>query len=562
MNSENQPTPHPSVNVQSLTPGGLPAQSPPSARAANHLVNPDPSSMIELSSSQHEAESPPTPRGSILTDYWRKIGGGSLALSLLIHGGLIAIFIMVVYSTSVRPPDSELIITGHNKGKSAATEHSVQASDKKLSNMAKAASMAKIISTGKSFINLPPEHLETLDFPIIPTINGGLLGSNGPIIPGGKIGTGPPSPGDPRNANPLPTFFTSRCEKFKRLEKLKANGGTLECEKAVSVALEYLKSKQNPDGSWGTTNKGAMTGFALLCYLGRCETPESIYYGDNVTKGILYLIELSKKNPEGLIAEKIAGNSVPYEHGIATYALGEMYSLARLGSKPMPGMREAFENGVKAIIKYQHPDGSWVYGNGSYAESGREDLSVTGWQYQALKSAKLSGLKIDKLHSAIDSTIKYLQSKQTADGGFGTTNREGSYNQWNLTGVGVLGLQTLGKGHSSEIKKGIKFSHAIFTQSTPEWSSANLYAWYYYAQAFFQNGGPEWKQWNESAMPAILANQNKDGSWTPNLKPAQGGIAGGDGIYSTALCTLMLEVYYRYLQVGPNNMPQVFHQID
>ncbi|MEI6534658.1 MAG: hypothetical protein WCN98_04895, partial [Verrucomicrobiaceae bacterium] len=83
---------------------------------------------------------------------------------------------------------------------------------------------------------------------------------------------------------------------------------------------------------------------------------------------------------------------------------------------------------------------------------------------------------------------------------------------------------------------------------------------YYYAQAFFQNGGPEWKLWNETALPAILANQNKDGSWSPNLRPDQGGVAGGDNIYSTALCTLMLEVYYRYVKVGDKEASSLFER--
>lgn len=567
MNSENPPNsvipaaPHPSVTVQSLTPGGLPAQSPPSAREANHLANPDTSPKSEPTPSQHGHEIHPIARKSILSQYWRKIGGGSLTLSLFIHIALIALFIKVVSSTTKEQPDPTPLIEYMTQSKSPSQEHTEHTQDRKRLNMVQAASRIRLVSLGENILFMPETPHASFDDQFTRTFDSGLPGKSGPGIDGKKFGLGNNGPRGSFRTGTEPSYTIGRCDRIKRLEILKENGGTPECEKAVSTALEYLKSRQNPDGSWGTANKGAMTGFALLCYLGRCETPDSPYYGDQVTKGILYLLELSKKNPEGLMAEKIAGNSVPYEHGIATYAMGEMYSLYRLGHKPMPGMKDAFETGVKTIIKYQHPDGSWVYGNGSYAPTGREDLSVTGWQYQALKSAKLSGLKIDKLHSAIDLTIKYLLSKQTADGGYGTTNREGSYNQWDLTGVGVLGLQTLGQGHTAEIKKGIKFSHAMYVKTTPDWSNANLYAWYYYAQAFFQNGGPEWKQWNESAMPTILANQNKDGSWTPNLKPTQGGAAGGDGIYSTALCTLMLEVYYRYLQVGPAK-PNIFQSID
>ena len=73
----------------------------------------------------------------------------------------------------------------------------------------------------------------------------------------------------------------SRCSAAERLQKLKEGGVPNTCESAVSRALEYLKTQQNPDGSFSKANKAAMTGFSLLCYFGRCETPDSPYYGDN-----------------------------------------------------------------------------------------------------------------------------------------------------------------------------------------------------------------------------------------------------------------------------------------
>jgi hypothetical protein len=39
-----------------------------------------------------------------------------------------------------------------------------------------------------------------------------------------------------------------------------------------------------------------------------------------------------------------------------------MYTLARLGSKSLPGIREAFEKGVKIIIDNQNSKGSCTYG--------------------------------------------------------------------------------------------------------------------------------------------------------------------------------------------------------
>jgi hypothetical protein len=212
---------------------------------------------------------------------------------------------------------------------------------------------------------------------------------------------------------------------------------------------------------------------------------------------------------------------------------------------------------VQIIIENQNDTGGWDYYGRNLSQgkkgSKRNDLSVSGWNYQALKAAKLSGLNIPNLHKAIDKCVKYLEGTQTKDGGFGSANREGGYNQWNLTGVSTLGLQTLGHGKTAAINKGIRWASDFHHKEPPVWSNVNLYAWYYYAQTYFQVGGPELKYWNETALPEILKNQAKDGSWT-----GAGATAGGDKIFATALCTLMLEVYYRYLKVGDREEGSIF----
>ena len=66
-----------------------------------------------------------------------------------------------------------------------------------------------------------------------------------------------------------------------------------------------------------------------------------------------------------------------------------------------------------------------------------------------------------------------------------------------------------------------------------------------------QAGGKDWKQYNEMFRDQLFNNQDADGSWkTPGggKKPrAVGAELIGNKLYRTALCTLMLEVYYRFL---------------
>jgi len=67
----------------------------------------------------------------------------------------------------------------------------------------------------------------------------------------------------------------------------------------------------------------------------------------------------------------------------------------------------------------------------------------------------------------------------------------------------------------------------------------------------FQKGGEHWKAWNESMKKILPDAQVKggddDGSWAPDSNTAE------CRVMSTALCTLCLEVYYRYAQLNPEN---------
>ncbi|MBL9178908.1 MAG: hypothetical protein JNM65_12680, partial [Verrucomicrobiaceae bacterium] len=433
------------------------------------------------------------------------------------------------------------------------------------SSINKTMPMKKLVSTSmNSAITLPEAPPDALDMPDVSAMmGGGALGASGGFGTGGAGGGFGKGMGMGGAAGfvTLPPSMRSRCSTQERLEKLRQNGGTPECEAAVSASLEWLKSKQNADGSWGRTNKCAMTGLALLCYLGRCETPESPFFGDNVMKGILFLIEAQKANKYKLFSQSQKGNAPVYEHGIATYALGEMYTLARLGSKSLPGMREAFEQGVKIIIDNQQTSGSWVYDGetGFYAgKNSREDLSVAGWQFQALKAAKNTSLKIEGLHSSIAKMTKYLEDKQSKDGGFGGTDRDAHYNQWSLSGVGILGLQTMAKGKTTPIKKGIKFLREFITAEPLDWNkNCNLYCWYYYTQAFFQQGGEDWKFYNQQFLPQILGAQQPDGSFKRGRPNWPAGDA-ADEIYRQCLCTLQLEIYYRYLKVSDREEESFF----
>ncbi|MCC5848464.1 MAG: terpene cyclase/mutase family protein [Verrucomicrobia bacterium] len=367
----------------------------------------------------------------------------------------------------------------------------------------------------------------------------GLGGGYGTGMGGGTGGMG------------LPASMADRCSATNRSARMRATGGRASSERAVTNALAWLQTQQNPDGSWGQQHKPAMTGLAVLAYLGHCETPDSPMYGETVKRGLDFLAEVACSSGNNGLPAGTSGHARSYSHGIVTYALGEAYIMTG-----MPEYRDPFRCGVEVIIRAQQNDGGWVYAMNGGNEGG--DTSVSGWQVQAMKSAYLAGLDdIEGLDAALDKSMDFMKLVHQNDGGFAYRPGRNSHTD-SLTGIGVFTLAMWKEGNSPEARAGVNY---IMNRVGDErrrgdarrlsYDSMHTYGMYYDVQAMFAVGGREWRRFNDYFQSSLVEAQNADGSWPPNGgNLARGGDDGPDGqIYRTALHTLMLEVYYRYLPV-------------
>ena len=333
----------------------------------------------------------------------------------------------------------------------------------------------------------------------------------------------------------MPLAMRSRGRLSDRMKNLTEKGGSPEAEDAVQRALRWLAGVQNKDGSWGSSYPVAMTGYAVLCFLGHGDTPDSPTYGAVVRRGVEFLTRTSVKNA-GLMATMPNSNGACYEHGIATYGLGEVFAMARFGQKDMGAVIEAFEKGVQIILRGQTEAGGWLY---NYNPGGKGDVSVTGWQYQALKAARQTRLDFPTLEAQIKKTERFLLHMRGPRGGFGY-NTPGD--KASLTGAGVLGLQMFNpQEHRMAIVEGLQL--ILDSYGRKKWPGADLYAWYYNTQATFNFGGAAWDRWNAIFQKELLQNQKPEGNWSHSSASKAKWDA---NIYGTVLCTLMLEVYYRY----------------
>jgi len=326
-------------------------------------------------------------------------------------------------------------------------------------------------------------------------------------------------------------------------------GGTEKAENAVLKGLRWLKLHQNEDGSWGSEYRSSMTGFAMLCFLGHGELPDSPEFGPTVKRGIDWLYSNGSEFDGNLSMTRdgwSGGNAGVYEHAIATCPLAEYYAMTH-----DERVADLVKRAATHIVQGQAGDGGWQY---NYAKGPDSDTSVSGWQIQALKAAYLTGLAIPGIEEALNRAILNLKRVQGENGNFGYRRIGDRAFMPSVAGVGVYCTYLWKQDKDRSVRDGIEF----ILKSTDKYpvkynkESADLYGWYYNTQACILFGGTAWTKWNRLFHDEICNSQGPDGSWPPVNTRAPGGELqkkpdGAGPIFRTALCILMLESYYRYL---------------
>lgn len=337
-------------------------------------------------------------------------------------------------------------------------------------------------------------------------------------------------------------------------------------ESSVNKALEWLKKTQNANGSWAPQYQHAMTGLCLLTFLAHGEDTASKKYGETVSKAMQYLAQ-ETMNRNGVFPG--GGTADVYTSGIVAYALAEAYGMTKL-----PMLKVPMEIVLERIVKGQQRSGGFDYG---FKKDTRWDLSVAGWQFQAMKAGYVAGADVKGLERAIERGVNFLEKvcfkrpRKDWDRPFGYTSPGGGSD--GMQGAGTLCLQLLGEGNSSAAKAGCKFINDIINnpkepkKTRIKWDdmtwaiqglhSNPVYYWYYCTQAMFHSGGSHWKDWHEKFTPVAMRAQNPQGYWESpgrivTYKNEQGKMVTGskgtiDKWYTTAMTALSLQVYYRYL---------------
>jgi hypothetical protein len=296
---------------------------------------------------------------------------------------------------------------------------------------------------------------------------------------------------------------------------------------SLDKSMEYLRSKQRPDGGWH--NNHAVNGLALLAFMGRGHVPGRGPYKDVLERGKRYLI--ANTNP---MTGYVSFSSM-YEHGMGTLALAEMY-----GMDPDPELEATLRKAVDLIIAAQSPAGGWRYN----PTPNDQDLSVSVMQIVAMRAANNAEVPVPQ--QTIDKAIAFVRSCAAPTGGYGY---QGPSAGPQTSAAGLLSLQLLGQYEDPTIAQTLDYLAAIPVDWSNQSGVSYFYYFHYYAmQGNYQAGGKHWNNWHPKVRELLLSKQAEDGSWDVPAGTAEAeSTVGPNKVYWTAMASLVLEVYMHFL---------------
>ena len=354
-----------------------------------------------------------------------------------------------------------------------------------------------------------------------------------------------------------------------RLGTALRGGGSVQSEAAVEAGLAWLARHQWSDGGWrfdltkcpacggACKDSGfhesttAATGLALLSFLGAGYTHDEGKYQDNVARGLRFLrSRMNVTKYGGDLRDGGRGDDVGrpffgrrggmanvadtmYSHGIASLALTEAYGMSH-----DPDLRPPAQQAIEFIINSQYEDGGWRYIPAMFYP-GPGDMTVTGWQMSALKSALLAGIEIPpEVWRRAGAFVEGLE----LDDGATYSYVRGERGTASTTAIGLL-CRMIG-GWPRQTPSLLRGANHI-GDLVP--SQGNMYFNFYASQVLHHLGGPLWNRWNPQMRDYLVATQATDGhergSWYFNESHS----GPGGRLYTTAMAVMTLEVYYRYM---------------
>jgi hypothetical protein len=370
-------------------------------------------------------------------------------------------------------------------------------------------------------------------------------------------------------------------------------GATQESEQAVAASLKWLATQQLPSGAWpavestlgedpepmrftenndpqeesrqrlersksGQRAETGLTALVILAYLGAGHTAEDPEYGQSVGRALKWLVSQQvratpkdgdgQRRLDGFLGGQSNRFGRMYCHGMATIALGEAYGMTR-----DPALKEPLERALRYIVRMQYPDGAWRYSDWLNQRNATGDMSLFGWQVMALKSAQTAGIELPNraIEKSLDRARQYLIARRNEMRGregsrYGglASYRPGEKPRPAMTAEALFCWQLLDEPAT---EPAILEAVQAVRRNPPRLANQDIYYWYYGTLAMYHHGGAPWTEWNAAVRETLVSSQRQQGADAGSWDPRRPWGDYGGRVFSTAMSTLCLEVYYRYL---------------
>ena len=354
----------------------------------------------------------------------------------------------------------------------------------------------------------------------------------------------------------------------QRAKLVRKHGGSSATEKAVANALAWLARHQSEAGFWDADGFGEaagqkesdgkgggwhgepvpspfdreVTALAALAFLGAGHRPGDGKYGVQLDAALEWL-------GAGV------GQGTLFAIAYTTQAFAEAWDLTG-----ETRYREAARRGVEVMLGCRHPSAGWRYSPGMAMASG---VPTTTAVVVALRTAEECGIEVDddtyrrevlawldKLVDRGSGKIAYHMGAKRLGYTPTTTNAASGLliRAWLGVPVGDVrnrkGIAVLGK---RKPRWSIRFKRMKVNGREREVQIGFLqhYYWWHATEALAKLRPASWSSWNGALKKALLPKQRKSGPWAGSWDPVGTYGKVGGRVFSTALCTLMLESYYR-----------------
>ena len=326
----------------------------------------------------------------------------------------------------------------------------------------------------------------------------------------------------------------------------------------IMSGLRWLARAQGRDGSWNAQAWGGnkpytvgMTGLAMLAFHGAGFTEKRGPFQATIKRGLRWL--RTQQRPDGSFPWETY-----YEQGIATMAVVEANALSR-----DPAIERMAQRAINYVCKTQPEHGGFRYTGA--VPRGEGDMSVTGWQIMAIKSA-LCTPGIEVPDEAVERSQTFLRNASRKYGTSAYIVASAAPGSPAVTSVGMLCRiflsgeddvfgDEINAAATTLLARETDGGEPIYGGKTKELTK-DLYYTYYSALAMYQAGEEYWRIWSKSyygPLRTAIVRRERDadgryvkGSWDPaRYRWAKN----GGRVYSTAMAVLSLEVPFRYLRV-------------